>query len=105
MARAPSVMGEIAPPVLRGLQLATGHTDSARGLRLGGAGAGVTRDFTKRRRRMKFPHSKNCGHTCPCDRRPEWRICGRFRKAKGATGSGPKQHCLYNGRRAGMSTR
>ena len=30
----PSVMGEIAPPVLRGLQLATGHTDSARGLRL-----------------------------------------------------------------------
>ena len=43
---------------------------------------------------MKFTHSKNCGHTCPCDRRPEWRICGRFRKAKGATGSGAKQHCL-----------
>ena len=46
---------------------------------------------------MKFTHSKNCGwRLSPCDRRPEWRICGRFRKAKGATGSGAKQHCLYN---------
>jgi len=40
-------MGEIAPPVLRGLQLATGHTDSARGLRLGGAGAGRNSRFYK----------------------------------------------------------
>ena len=40
-------LGEIAPPVLRGLQLATGHTDSARGLRLGGAGAGRNSRFYK----------------------------------------------------------
>ena len=49
---------------------------------------------------MKFTHSKNCGHTCPCDRRPEWRICGRFRKAKGATGSGAKQHRCHGGHSA-----
>jgi hypothetical protein len=56
------VMGEIAPP--RGQQLATGLPTCATGLRLGGAGCRlqvVTRDFTKRRRRMKLPTLRIAG--------------------------------------------